>query len=202
MGYHRLQYCKSDGNISSIWSNLIPSTKTLLWPDSILEPHACQVSAIPTSPRGFCWKIGLCLATCSMPVDIFVQISEDLRLNWDRTCNFTICNLHLAETASYFVVFPRENDNNSEASYGGNWFEIICIFTDHKNAASIENMNPKMLENFRYIIIALLYLKNMSFHRRKTQKVRNRQIRICSAITFVFQNSIHNFFSYKGIDTT
>ena len=133
------------------------------------------------SANEFCWQLWLCLATWSVPVPIFSQLPEVLRLNWDITSNFMISNPYLAEAALYFFSFPLEYVHKSYGSYGNKWLEIICRFAYHKNAAGIENINPKMLENLWYIIIALFYLKNMSFNRRKTQKVRNRQIRICSA---------------------
>ena len=103
---HRLKYCKSDGVISRIWSNSIHPIKTLPWPDLNLEPHAYHVSALPTLPRGFCWKWCLCLVTCSMHMYIYFQISEELRLNRDISSNLTICNLHFAEAALRFFIHP------------------------------------------------------------------------------------------------
>ena len=130
--------------------------------------------------RGICWKLKIFSATYSNAADKLFQIPEDLPSNWKFTRNFIISILHFAEVATYLITFCLEISHKYDSSFVNTHHEIICKFADHKNALSIENSNLEMLENFLNIRIAWLYYRKMSFYLRMTQKVKNRQIRICS----------------------
>ena len=131
--------------------------------------------------KGFCWKSQLFLATYSATEDIFAQIPEDLPHNWESACNVIKSNLHFAEEALYFSTLCLEYFHKYDVSYVKIHIEIICRMANHKKAVEIKNSKGKMLENFQYIRIAWIYYIKMSFNWRLTWKVRNRQIRICSA---------------------
>ena len=131
--------------------------------------------------KGFCWKCQHFLITYSETEDIFAQIPEDLPHNWESACNVIKSNLHFAEGALYFSTLCLEYFHKYDVSYVKIHIEIICRMANNKKAVEIKNSRGKMLENFQYIRIAWIYYIKVSFNWRLTWKVRNRQIRICSA---------------------
>ena len=138
--------------------------------------------------KGFCWRIQIVHARYSCTKDILAQIPEDLPHNWESACNIIKSNLHFAEEALYFSTLCLEYFHKYDVSYVKIHIEIICRMANHKKAVEIKNSKGKMLENFHSIRIGWIYYIKMSFNWRLTWKVRNRQIRICSAVSF-----FHNF---------